>query len=71
MNDESFLAKEHVLRLNVIKDVDQPTVDGFKIFNIIENVKAFKFPRLYYAMTFGVQNLFWICGLHQNLILMK
>ena len=71
MNDESYLAKNDVLRSKVIKDDDQHTIDGFKIFVIVENVKAFEFSRLYYAMTFGVQNLFWICGPHQNLILME
>ena len=56
INDESFLAKKHVLRPKVIKDDDQATIDGFKIFDIVENVKVFELPRLYYAMNFSVQN---------------
>lgn len=71
MNDKNYLAKEHILKPNMDKNDDQPTIDGFKIFSIVENIKTFEFPRQYYDMTFSVQNLFWICGSHQNLILIK
>lgn len=65
------LVKEHVFKPSLVKNDEQPTVSGFKIFDDVENLKIFEFRKPPYTTIFIVQNLFWICGSHQNLILMK
>ena len=43
---------------------------NLKFFEIVQNVKLFEFLRPSCIMVLGVQNLLWICGSHQNIIMM-
>ena len=65
------LVRELVFKPSLVKNDVQPTISGFKIFDDVKNLKIFEFPKPLYATIFVVQNPFWICGSHQNLILMK
>mgnify|MGYP003703425487 CR=1 FL=1 len=65
------LARRHVFKPSLVKNDEQPTVSGFKIYDDLENLKIFEFPKPPYTTIFVVQNPFWIGGSHQNLILMK
>ena len=71
MNDESYLAKKHILKPNMAKNDEQFNVHESELFEIIQNGQLFEFLRTSCTMVLGVQNPFWICGSHQNLILME
>ena len=69
-NYENLFGKSHVFKTNMVKNNEQATVHEFKFFDIFQNVKKYEFSWSHYTMTFVVRNPLWICGSHQNIILM-
>ena len=68
-SDANNVVKSCEFKPNMAENNEQPYVHEFKIFDIVQDVNMYEFLRP--LMAFVAQNLFRICGSHQNLILIK